>query len=147
MADNKKESASELTPLGFLYRFLASLALVMFTYNPSGFSAYHWITGAIGASSFGPLHLLLIAALLIGWTILLVATARSLNGFGIFLVGLVLAGIIWLLMDLGILSPEGVSGYTWDSFDMPRHCSYHRPHLGAHLAQADWPGQRRQIDE
>ena len=113
MADNKTESVTELDALGFLYRFLASLALVLFTFNPSGFSAYHWIAGAIAESSFGPLHLLLIAALLIGWTILLVATARSLSGFGIFLVALVLGGIIWLLIDIGLLAPDTVSGYTW----------------------------------
>lgn len=77
MSDKTDSSSGGLTALGFLWRFIAAQLLVMLTYNPSGHSAYHWITSAIGASVFGPLHLLLIGVLLIGWAIFWIATWRA----------------------------------------------------------------------
>jgi len=107
------KSSPEFTALSFVWRFLAALALVLVTFNPSGHSAYHWIFSAIGAGEFGPLYLLLIAVLLVGWTILWIATSRSLDIFGVILASLVLGAIVWLLIDIGILSANSVSAVTW----------------------------------
>jgi hypothetical protein len=96
-----------------LIRFLAALALVLITFNPSGHSAYHWIVDAVAEGQFGPLYLLLIAALLVGWAILWVATARSLNAFGVILTALVLGAIVWLFIDWGMLKADSVSSVTW----------------------------------
>ena len=87
----------------------------MLTYNPSGHLAYHWITSAIGASEFGPLHLLLIGVLLIGWAIFWIATWRALGTLGVTLAAIVLGAIIWLLFDIGLLESKSVSVITWIS--------------------------------
>ena len=101
--------------MGFLWRLVAALVLVLLTYNPSGHSAYHWITSAISNSAFGPLHLLLVALLLIGWVIYWLATWRALGTLGVLLAALVLGAIIWLLFDIGLLESQSVSALTWIS--------------------------------
>ena len=98
-----------------MWRLVAALVLVLVTYNPSGHSAYHWITSAIADSAFGPLHLLLVALLLIGWVIYWIATWRALGTLGVALAGLVLSAIIWLLFDIGLLKSHSVSAVTWIS--------------------------------
>jgi len=115
MADRKDRSSDGLTGMGFLWRLVAALVLVLVTYNPSGYSAYHWITSAISNSAFGPLHLLLVALLLIGWVIYWIATWRALGTLGVTLAGLVLSAIIWLLFDIGLLESHSVSAITWIS--------------------------------
>jgi len=114
MADTKKDvSTSGMTGAGLLWRFGAALLLVISTYNPSGFSAYHWISSAIGMSDFGPLHLLLTGVLVAGWAIYWVATWRSLGAFGFIVAGVILGAIIWLLFDIGLLESHSVSAITW----------------------------------
>ena len=115
MADKSENISGGLTGAGFLWRFIAALALVLLTYNPSGHSGYHWISSAIAESAFGPLHLLLLAALLIGWVIYWIATWRALDTLGVALAGLVLGAIIWLLIDIGLLKLESFSAITWVS--------------------------------
>jgi len=115
MANKTERSSDGLTGAGFLWRMLAALALVLVTFNPSGYSAYHWITAAVANSEFGPLHLLLVALLLIGWVIYGIATWRALGTLGVTLAGLVLGAIIWLLFDIGLLKTHTVSAITWIS--------------------------------
>jgi hypothetical protein len=113
MPDKNGKSEGPISAVGFGWRFLAALALVLLTFNPSGFSAFHWITSAIGASEFGPLHLLLLGILLAGWTVFWIATWRALDTFGVVLASIVLGAIIWLLIDIGLLSANSVSAATW----------------------------------
>ena len=113
MAKKNNNDSGGLSAGGMLLRFIFALVLVLSTYNPSDYSAYHWISTAIAESSFGPLHLILIAILLIGWVIYWLATWRALGALGVTLAGILLAGIIWLLFDIGLLKTESVSGATW----------------------------------
>jgi hypothetical protein len=115
MADKDRNDSSNITALGFLWRFIAALLLVFLTYNPSGQSAWHWIGDALGASAFGPLHLLLIGLLLAGWAVFWIATWRALGTLGVTLSAIVLAAIIWLLFDIGLLHNKSVSAITWIS--------------------------------
>ena len=115
MVDKKERSSDGLTAIGFLWRLVAALFLVLLTYNPSGHSAYHWITSAISDSAFGPLHLLLVALLLIGWVIYWIATWRALGTLGVALAALVLGAVIWLLFDIGLLKSHSVSAVRWIS--------------------------------
>lgn len=92
---------------------IASVFLVLATFNPSGYSAYHWISDAVGAKDFGPLHLLTIGLLLIGWTILVYATIRALSVLGLVLAGIVLGALVWLLVDIGLLEADTASAKTW----------------------------------
>jgi hypothetical protein len=113
VAKNNNNNSGGLSLGGLLLRFIFALVLVLLTYNPSGNSAYHWISTAVAESSFGPLHLILVAVLLIGWVIYWLATWRALGALGVTLAAILLAGIIWLLFDIGMLKTESVSGATW----------------------------------
>ena len=115
MADKSNNNSGGLSAIGFLWRLVAALLLVLLTYNPSGHSAYHWVSSAVADSAFGPLHLLLIAVLLIGWVIYWIATWRALGTLGVALAGLVISAIIWLLIDIGLLKLESTSAITWVS--------------------------------
>lgn len=114
MSDKKIEETNEsFSTAGIGLRFLGALALVLLTFNPSGFSAFHWITSAIGAREFGPLHLLAAGVLAAGWTVFWIATWRALDTFGVVLASIVLGAIIWLLIDIGLLTANSVSAVTW----------------------------------
>jgi Family of unknown function (DUF6524) len=112
---SKKDSPERFSALGFLWRFLAALALVLISFNPIGHSAYHWVVTAIGAGAFGPVHAVVLVLLLIGWVIFWVATWRALDTFGVFLAFVALGTIVWLLVDFGIISANTVSMVTWIS--------------------------------
>ncbi|MBT8082279.1 MAG: hypothetical protein KJP08_01455 [Gammaproteobacteria bacterium] len=113
MANNTDRGSGGLSGIGFLVRFIGALALVLATYNPSGHSAYHWISEAVAQSAFGPLHLILVAMLLIGWVVYWIASWRALGVLGVALAALLLGGIIWLLIDIGLLKAETMSAATW----------------------------------
>jgi len=97
----------------FLLRFIGAVVLVLVTFNPSGHSAYHWISHAIAQSEFGPLHLILVAILLIGWVVYWIASWRALGMLGVILAAVLLGAVIWLLIDIGLLRAESVSAVTW----------------------------------
>lgn len=113
MGRKADSTSSGLGATGFLARFIGALILVLLTYNPSGHSAYHWISDAIANSDFGPLHLILLAVLLIGWVVYWIASWRALGVLGVVLVAVLLGGIVWLLIDIGLLKAESVSAVTW----------------------------------
>ena len=110
---NNKKSEAPLSAAGFGIRFAAAVAMVLLTFNPSGFSAYHWITGAIGAGTFGPLHLLLIGILIATWAVFWIATWRALDTFGVVVASIILGAVVWLLIDIGLLDADSVSAVTW----------------------------------
>jgi hypothetical protein len=109
----KKIASGELTVLGFLWRFVASLTLVMSTYNPSGYSYVGWVRLAIRDGELGPEHLIVGIMLVIGWTILVVATKRSLETLGTVLGIILLGALVWLLIDFGVLHVDSVSAISW----------------------------------
>ena len=117
MGDKSEQTSGGISIAGFGLRFLAAFVLVMLTYNPSGTSAYHWISTAILDSEvdFGPLHLLLIGVLMAGWSVFWVATWRALGSLGVVLSGIVLAAIIWFFFDIGLLQNKSLSAITWIS--------------------------------
>jgi len=108
-----KAASKELTALGFLLRLVASLALVFSTYNPSGYSYFDWVRGAIRDGGLGPEHLIVGVLLVIGWTILVVATKRSLETLGTVLGIILLGALVWLMVDFGLLHVDSVSALSW----------------------------------
>lgn len=105
--------AREFNVSSFLWRFAAATVLVLATYNPSGYSYYHWVRAALANDGFGPEHFVAGVLLLIGWAILLVATQRALGTFGLILAAVLLGGIVWWLVDLGLLALGTVSALSW----------------------------------
>ena len=113
---NKDVATSGMTAIGFLWRLAAALVLVLVTFNPSGYSAWHWIGTALGPDAeFGPLHLLLIGVLAAGWAVFLIATWRALGALGSVIAGLIVCAVIWLFYDIGMLESNSLSAITWIS--------------------------------
>jgi Family of unknown function (DUF6524) len=100
-----------LTWFGFLLRFLAAFVLVFSTYNPSGYSYYHWVSRNLTEPS--PLMALAGILLLIGWTIYLRATARSLGVFGLLLAAAFFGTLLWLVIDWGLVRVDSVTAITY----------------------------------
>ena len=96
---------------GFFARWLFAVALVFGTYNPSDFSYINWALGK--TSEFGPVMALSGVALLIAWIVFLRATMLSLGWLGIALGAALFACVIWLLIDLGLVSLNSTSALTW----------------------------------
>ena len=103
----------EFSFLSFVWRFVASLVLVLLTYNPSHYSYLYWVLHTTPEHPRGPEHFVAGVVLLIGWVILLTATQRSLGTLGLILGGALLGGVVWLLVDIGWLSVATVSSATW----------------------------------
>jgi len=115
---NKRGSGragKEFNFLGFVWRFVASLILVLASYNPTKFSYWAWVLSAQSAepSALGPEHFVVGVVMMIGWVILLAATQRSLGFLGLMLGGALLGGVVWLLVDIGWLNVASVSSATW----------------------------------
>ena len=100
-----------ITGFGFLLRLLAAAVLVFATYNPSGRSYYHWLSDNL--SSPTPLLALAGVLLLIGWTVYLRATSRSLGAFGLFLAAAFFAVLVWMVIDWGWVDPDSIEALTW----------------------------------
>ena len=91
---------------GIVFRFLAALILVFATYNPEGYSYFHW--AIMEYKSITALKAFVGVVLLIGWVIFVRATINSLG-----LVGLVLAigffgTLLWIIVDWGWVPLESI---------------------------------------
>ena len=96
---------------GILLRVLAALALVLLTYNPTGYSYYHWaLTDPAG---FSAIKGLAGALLLAGWVFYLRASLSSLGWLGVLLLLLILGAALWLLIDQKILDPSQPGVASW----------------------------------
>lgn len=94
-----------------MLRFLASLALVIATYNPSGHSYVQWVAGSI--PRLEPLQAVVGIALLALWIFFVHATWRSLGTLGIVIGLAFFAALVWLFTSLGWFSPTNQSAMTW----------------------------------
>ena len=111
----RSRPSKEFNFYSFLWRFIASLILVLISYNPTDYSFVGWLMHARELDILGPEHFVVGVALLIGWVILLAATSRSLGAFGLILGGSLLGGVVWLLIDFGLLDVNSVTSATWVS--------------------------------
>ena len=96
---------------GFLLRLLAAFILVFSSYNPSEYSYYHWLSENI--DSLTPMIALAGVLLLIGWTILLRATFRSLGPFGLLLAAAFLGVLLWMMVDWGWFHADSLTAVTY----------------------------------
>lgn len=110
---NSRSSAGDLSIAGFLVRLAGTSVLVFATYNPSGWSFVHWLRAGFAGSQLGPEHFVAGIVLIIGWIVLLTATFRSIGVLGLVLGGALFGGLVWLLVDAGILSIDSTSELTW----------------------------------
>jgi hypothetical protein len=95
----------------FLLRWLFAAVLVFGTYNPTPFSYVGWLLSE--GFSFGPLPAFVGVAILIAWIVYLRATFNSLGWLGLTLGAALFGCLIWLFIDLGLLSMESTGALTW----------------------------------
>jgi hypothetical protein len=88
-------------PIGILVRMLAVLFLVAATYNPSGYSYYHWAFR--GSTDYWALKIFLGLLILFGYVFCVYATWRSLRLMLSVPLLLVIFCCLWLLSDWGVL--------------------------------------------
>jgi Family of unknown function (DUF6524) len=100
-----------LTMAGFMGRFLASLALVLATYNPTGFSYVSWV--ATNFPHVLPLQAVVGLVLLAVWIFFVHATWRSLGTLGVALGLAFFAAIIWLISSWGWLNTSSHLAMIW----------------------------------
>ncbi|KZY48569.1 hypothetical protein A3740_01680 [Oleiphilus sp. HI0068] len=100
-----------ITSKGIAIRFVFALLLVLLSYNPSTFSYYHWLLSSISEPT--PWLALSAVALIIGWVIYVRATLKSLGPVGLTLAALLVAIIIWALIDIGLISLSEPSAFVW----------------------------------
>jgi hypothetical protein len=96
---------------GFMIRWTLALFLVFATYNPSGYSWYHWLAGA--EQKLDPLIALTGLLLLIGWVIYVRATARSLGMLGTLLALALFGTIVWALLHYQLIALSNTSLLTY----------------------------------
>lgn len=89
----------------FGLRFLFAAVLVFATYNPEGYSYFHWIREAFPSLSLEQAFVGVL--LVIGWVIFLRATFRSLGMIGLVLAIAFFGLMIAILFKWGWLSLEG----------------------------------------
>lgn len=92
-------------------RVVFSIVLVLVTYNPTGTSYIHWLFNH--AEGNLPFVALAGVALLICYAIYIRSTLRSLGALGIGLAAALIAAIIWVLNDLGVLALDGSGTMQW----------------------------------
>jgi hypothetical protein len=96
---------------GFLARWAASLVLVMVTYNPTGRSFVHWISGTF--PEVQPLQAVAGIALLGAWAFFVNSTRQALGSFGMILTTAFFAALVWLFVSWGWLSLSNTGAVTW----------------------------------
>ena len=102
---------TKLTWAGFFTRLLFAILVVFLSYNPEGYSYFHW--GIKNFLPVSPVKAIAGLVLLIGWVIFIRATMRSLGVIGMSLVIATCAAILWLVIDAGFLPQDSIRFFTY----------------------------------
>lgn len=97
--------------IGFFLRWLFAFALLAATFNPTEWNYTRWAAQNVNAQM--AITVLLGLLLFIGYVIYLRATLRSIGGFGMLLVASVVAALIWVLIDWGIMALDNRNLNVW----------------------------------
>jgi len=103
--------ANEFNIGSFFARWLFAVLLVFGTYNPTEYSYLSWLLAE--GTDLGPIVALVGLVLLIAWIVFLRATFLSLGWLGICLGAALFGCVLWLLVDVGLLSLDATSAITW----------------------------------
>lgn len=100
-----------LTASGVVLRFLFALLLVLLSYNPSGYSYFHWVHYSF--SDITPYVVIAGIILLIGWGVYIKASLNSLGLIGLIALAALFACLVWLFIYWGFLSVNDISAMAW----------------------------------
>lgn len=101
----------QLTWAGISIRFLFAALVVFASYNPEGYSYYHW--AVLNFLPLSPVKVIAGIVIIIGWVIFIRATLRSLGPVGLVLVSSLCAAILWFLIDAGLTSEDSFRFYSY----------------------------------
>jgi hypothetical protein len=104
-------AANSISFTGILIRIVLAVALVLLTYNPSGYSFVDWVFADL--SSFDALKGFSGAVLLVCWVVFAKTAHTALGNLGIVLSALVLGTLVWLFYDMGLMTSTSSSMMTW----------------------------------
>ena len=95
----------------FLLRLLFALALVFLTYNPAGWSYYHWVADVF--PKVQPMQAVAGIALLILWIFLWRSMMMAIGVLGLLLMAAFTAAIVWLFASWGWFDVRNTTTMTW----------------------------------
>ena len=106
---------------GVAMRFAVAVVLVFATYNPEGYSYYHWSIKSYYDWAFhggawpelSVLKLFVGVVLLIGWSMYLRATVRSLGAFGLVLAVAFFGTLLWLVVDMELVAADSTRAMSY----------------------------------
>lgn len=94
-----------------LIRWAAALILVFITYNPTSLNYVRWALDSYATNL--SVVILLGLILFVAYVIFVRATLQSIGKIGIGLVVTVIAVLLWVLYDKGLLDPANGTLMTW----------------------------------
>lgn len=110
MARSGRQMAT-LTWRGFFVRLGLAVVVVFATYNPEGYSYFHWVKRSL--PQFNALLAVAGVALIIGWAIFIRATFRSLGPIGVSLAVAFFGSLTWLLVERDLISPDNLRVFAY----------------------------------
>lgn len=96
---------------GFAWRIAFALALVLLTFNPAGFSYFHWVKD--GFPSIGPAQAVVGIALLVLWVFLWRSMMQAIGTLGLLLMAAFTAALVWLFVSWGWLDVRNATTMAW----------------------------------
>lgn len=96
---------------GIFARVGGALALVLLTFNPSGFSYFHWVKQ--GFPSVTPPQAVVGILLLILWLFLWRSMMQAIGTIGLVLMAALSAAVVWMLASWGWLDVGNAAAMTW----------------------------------
>jgi hypothetical protein len=96
---------------GVLWRMAFALGLVFVTYNPSGHSYLHWVTGDL--ESGRPAKAIIGLALLCAWIFFVRSASAALGTIGFGLLAALFAAIVWWMASRGWVTIGSGATVAW----------------------------------
>ena len=97
--------------MGFLIRWICAFVLLALTFNPTDWNFVRWAEANYATRT--PLVLLFGLVLGLAYIIYLRATLRSIGIFGMIFVVAMIAALIWVLIDWGVMGLDNQSLNIW----------------------------------
>ena len=96
---------------GIVTRIGVALLLVFATFNPTGYSYFHWVRGAFPSVSAPQAVVGLL--LLILWIFLWRSMMQAVGKLGLVLMAALFAAIVWMFVGWGWIDPGNSTAMTW----------------------------------
>lgn len=97
--------------MGFLFRWIFALVLLVATYNPTDLNYVRWAMTNFSESL--PLTVLLGLVLVIAYVVFVTAVLRGIGVMGVILLLAVVAALVWVLYDMGWVDLQNPGTNTW----------------------------------